>query len=199
MVRRPLLVGTGNRDKAAELAQLLDGLPWDIKTLRDYLPVPEPIEDGDTFEANALKKARYFCSCFDVWCLADDSGLIADALDGAPGVMSARYAGPDCTYADNNAKLLRALSGQNDEQRRARFVCCAALATPDGLEHCELGIVEGRIADAPRGTNGFGYDPLFIPEGFDQTFGELDPAVKQRISHRARAFRKMRDFLERVS
>lgn len=196
MAERVLLIGSGNRDKAAELASLLDGLPWVVRSLRDYEPVEEPEEDGATFAENALKKARYYGQRFGVACVADDSGLAVDALDGAPGVYSARYAGEDCTYADNNAKLLRALDGLPPAKRTARFVCCAALLFEDETVRLETGTVEGRIADACRGDSGFGYDPLFIPEGHSQTFAEMAPADKHAISHRGRAFRLVRTYLE---
>ena len=197
MASRPLLIGSGNRDKAAELAELLAGLPWEVKSLADFPTVPEPVEDGMTFEANALKKARYFCRRFNVPCVADDSGLQVDALDGAPGVFSARYAGEECTYADNNAKLLSALKDVPKEKRTARFVCCAAYVDPQRRTQVEMGVVEGRIALENRGDNGFGYDPLFIPDDADgRTFAEMSTAEKQAISHRGRAFRKIRDYLE---
>ena len=192
----PLLIGSGNIDKAAELAHLLEGLPWAVRSLRDYPKITEPEEDADTFEGNALKKARYYSEAFQVCCVADDSGLVVDALGGAPGVFSARYAGEGCTYADNNTKLLEALRDVPEPHRTARFVCCAAFVALDGSTHTELGTVEGLIALACRGPNGFGYDPLFIPEGHAATFGELDPACKHAISHRGRAFRKIRGYLE---
>ena len=195
-MKEVLLIGSGNKDKTAELAGLLAGLPWEIKCLADFPQIPEPTEDGDTLEANALKKARYYGSRFDVSCVADDSGLSVDALDGGPGVLSARYAGATCTYADNNAKLLEALEGVAEQDRAARFVCCAAFVDRAGESHIAIGTVEGRIAIKPRGNNGFGYDPLFIPDGHDKTFGELDKRMKQHISHRARAFRELRAYLE---
>lgn len=192
----PLLIGSGNRDKALELAQFLTGLPWELKYLDDFPEVPPPEEKGETFQANAVTKARYYGTRFGVWCVADDSGLVVDALDGEPGVRSARYAGDGCTYADNNVKLLAGLDGVPEPERTARFVCTAAVADPAGRAHVEAGEVEGRIALACRGTNGFGYDPLFIPRGFSQTFGEMDPDQKQIISHRAWAFKKLRAYLE---
>ncbi|MBI4559312.1 MAG: RdgB/HAM1 family non-canonical purine NTP pyrophosphatase [Candidatus Hydrogenedentes bacterium] len=192
---RTLLIATGNRDKAAEWIALLSGLPWEIRSLADFLTMAAPVEDGATFEDNALLKARHYCRKFAMPCLADDSGLVVDALDGAPGVHSARYAGEAGNYSANNEKLLNALAGVPDAERSARFVCCAALAEPDGHNHVEIGTVEGRIALGSGGRHGFGYDPIFIPDGYQETFGELDPAVKQRISHRAEAFRKMREYL----
>ena len=194
---RILLIGSGNRDKAAELASLLDGTAWTVRTLADVPPVEEPEETEDTFEGNALLKARYYGHRCSLACVADDSGLEVDALGGAPGVFSARYAGENCTYADNNAKLLSALAGKSLAERRARFVCCAAFVDVDGTEHIELGTSEGIIASEARGSNGFGYDPVFIPSGFDQTFGELHPLVKAGVSHRGEAFRKMGEYLAR--
>lgn len=191
----PLLIGSRNRKKAAELAELLAGLPWDVKSLADFFPVPEPVEDGATFEENAVEKAVYYADRLCVWCVADDSGLVVDALGGAPGVYSARYAGPGCNDADNNAKLLAALADVPDPLRTARFVCCAVVARPGGEPHLEKGVVEGRVGFECRGRLGFGYDPLFIPEGNDKTFGEMTLAEKHAISHRGRAFRKLRDYL----
>ncbi len=195
---KTLLIGSGNLDKAAELAELLHGLPWEVRSLRDYPSVPEPIEDGHTFEENAILKARYYSASFGVPCVADDSGLVVDALGGAPGIYSARYAGPDCTYADNNRKLLGALAQVPMHERTARFVCCAAFINGSGFAHTETGTVEGRIAEACRGDKGFGYDPLFLPEGFDVTFGELSGDQKAAISHRGRALRKLKTFLEQL-
>lgn len=193
----PLLIGTQNKGKAAELAALLKGLPWHVRTLADYPPVPDPIEDGDTFEANAIKKARCFSQAHGVACVADDSGLAVDALAGAPGVYSARYSGPGATDVSNNAKLLDALRDVADAERTARFVCCVAFLRPgDSQCHIETGAVEGRIAFEPRGSNGFGYDPLFIPNGCFITFGEIDPEQKLLLSHRGNALRKLRIYLE---
>lgn len=197
---KTLLIGSGNRDKAAELEGLLQGTAWEVKTLRDFPPVAEPEETETTFEGNALLKARYYGAAFKVACVADDSGIEVDALDGAPGVYSARYAGENCTYDDNNRKLLDALKDVPLAKRRARFVCCAAFVDEDGTEHIELGTVEGIVAPAARGSNGFGYDPVFIPSGFEQTFGELNPLVKSSVSHRGEAFSKMSAWLaERVA
>jgi len=191
-----LLIGSGNRDKARELAALLEGLPWEVRSLADYPAVPEPEETGQTFEENALLKARYYRDKFEVTCVADDSGLEVDALDGAPGIYSARYAGDGCTYDDNNSKLLAALEGKPWHERTARFVCCAAFAPLAGPEHTVRGTVEGHIAVAPQGSRGFGYDPLFVPEGEGQTFAEMKPEDKHAISHRGRAFRALREHLE---
>jgi XTP/dITP diphosphohydrolase len=191
-----LLLGTTNTHKAAELREILAGLPWEVRCLADHPALPEPGETGHTFEENARLKASYYCHATGWCCAADDSGLVVDALDGAPGIYSARYAGPGSTDDDNNRRLLNELAMVPEAQRTARFVCCAAFVHPDGGSHVETGAVEGRIALEPRGQTGFGYDPLFIPEGYDQTFAELGALVKQRISHRARAFQRLRQYLE---
>ena len=196
---RVVLIGSNNPDKAVELRELLRDTPWEVKTLAEFHALAEPKETESTFAGNALLKARYYAGRLGVACVADDSGLEADALEGAPGVYSARYAGRDCTYDDNNRKLLTALAGVPEAERTARFVCCAALVDGQGREHVECGTVEGRIAPECRGTHGFGYDPLFIPQGFEQTFGEMDPEAKSRISHRGRAFRKLREHLAAIA
>ena len=192
-----LLLGSSNLDKARELAELLQGMQVILKTLQEFEPLDEPVEDGQTFEENALLKARYYCERLKVPCVADDSGLAVDVLNGEPGIYSARYAGENCGYQDNNRKLLTALEGLPMDQRTAHFVCCAAYAAPSGETHVEKGIVEGHIAGQACGTNGFGYDPLFIPTGYESTFGELPPALKHEISHRARAFAKLKAYLEK--
>ncbi len=193
---RPLLIGSKNKDKARELEALLEGLPWKVRRIEDYPETPRPVEDGDTFEANALKKAAYYGERFGVACVADDSGLAVDFLDGAPGVFSARYAGEACGYASNNAKLLAALAGAPWPERTARFICCAAIVFPDGASHVEMGAVEGHITIEAFGENGFGYDPIFVPAGQERTFAEMPPAQKRKLGHRGRAFRKMRAYLE---
>ncbi len=197
---RVLLIGSGNRDKSRELRELLKDTGWVVKDLRDYPEIDEPIEDADTFEGNALLKARYYGDRFKVACVADDSGIQVDALNGAPGVYSARYAGEECSYDDNNEKMLRELTDVADDKRTARFVCCAAYYDPtDGESFTEFGTGEGRIASEQRGANGFGYDPLFIPKDHDRTFGELPPATKHAISHRGEAFGKMAQRLVALS
>lgn len=197
--RRRLLIATTNRGKVAELARLFT----DFETLEvvgpDAVgPLPEVVEDGDTFEANAVKKARSIAAATGLMTLADDSGLEVDALEGAPGVYSARYAGEGARDADNNAKLLAALDGVPDEARGARFRCVLAVVDPERAS-AELlvtqGAVEGRIGHAPRGRGGFGYDPLFVVAGGERTMAELAPEEKERVSHRAEASRAMRDAL----
>ena len=196
MVLPPLLIATGNAHKFGEIAALLHGVPWRLKSLREFPPCDAPEENGDSFEANALIKARAYAGRFGIACVADDSGLVVDALDGAPGIFSSRYAGDACTDADNNSKLLRELHDVGDTLRSGRFECCCAFIIPNQSPHVEFGSVQGRIARAPSGSSGFGYDPLFIPSGYDRSFGDLDPGVKAEISHRAQAFRKLRAYLE---
>jgi non-canonical purine NTP pyrophosphatase (RdgB/HAM1 family) len=192
-----LLIATQNAHKAGEIHRFLAGLSISIESLADYPTIDAPHEDQITFEGNALLKARFYSEHFNSPCVADDSGIEVDALEGAPGVFSARYAGDTATDDENNQKLLRMMEGVPGDRRSARFVCCAALVTPAGLKHVVRGTVEGRIAHECRGTNGFGYDVLFIPEGYDETFGVLDPSVKAGFSHRAKAFGLIKQFLER--
>ncbi len=184
-----ILVATRNRHKLAEIMQIFQIAKLQLVAADDIPGLPADVEeDADTFEGNALKKARVLCQASGLWTMADDSGLEVEALGMAPGVYSARYAGEGCDHAANNAKLLRALEGA--ENRRARFRCVIALCAPDGREWSVDGSCEGSILTAPRGVNGFGYDPLFVPEGYDQSFAELDSAVKNRLSHRGHALRK---------
>jgi len=184
-----LLVATRNRHKLEEILQIF-ALPGLTLLAADELPgLPEEVvEDADTFEGNALKKARELCAASGLWTLADDSGLEVGALNNAPGVYSARYAGEPCSYPANNAKLLREMAGVTD--RRARFRCAIALCAPDGREWTVDGSCPGRIIGEQRGAHGFGYDPLFVPDGYDQTFAELDSAAKNLISHRGVALRR---------
>jgi len=193
-----LLVATTNPGKLRELERLFAGLDVDLLSLRDVGEVPEVVEDLDTFEGNARKKAREIAEATGLPTLADDSGLEVDALDGAPGVWSARYSGEGATDRSNNDKLLGSLDDVPDERRTARFRCALALCDPTGPlegEHVEHGTCEGVIARAPRGENGFGYDPLFVLEGGDLTLAEVGPEEKARVSHRARAAARMRTFL----
>ena len=183
-----LLVATRNRHKLAEIRAIL-GLPGVELVGADEIPrLPDVVEDAPTFEGNALKKACTLCRASGLWTLADDSGLEVDALGGAPGVHSARYAGAPASYSANNAKLLAALAGAAD--RRARFRCVLALCAPDGRTWMVEGRCEGRINNQPRGAGGFGYDPLFVPDGHDSTFAELPAAVKNGLSHRGMALRQ---------
>lgn len=196
MMTKRLLLGSGNADKRRELQTLLLNSGWEVLSLSDFREIPEPVEDGDTFEGNALLKARYYSEQFELPCVADDSGIEVRALDGAPGVYSARYAGESCSYEDNNRKLLKELERLNAEDRAARFVCCAAFVDPvTGESFTETRVCAGSVATAPKGENGFGYDPLFIPDGENQTFGEISPERKHAISHRGQAFRALSERL----
>lgn len=199
---RRLVVATGNAHKLDEIRAILSErhhLDVELVSMRD-LDVPEPVEDGATFEANALIKARACVRATGLASLADDSGLEVDALGGAPGVHSARYAGEPSDDAANNAKLVAALADVPPERRTARFVCAAALVTPEGLEHVRFGTMSGRVIDTPRGEHGFGYDPYFVSDaaGGERTNAELTPAEKQAISHRGAAFRALRPVLQQV-
>ena len=194
-----LLIATRNTGKVREFAELLAGLPLRLRHLDEFTDIAEAEETGATFAENAALKARFYSRLTGLPALADDSGLEVDALGGAPGVYSARYAGAAATDAERNTKLLDELSRSHDHSRRARFVCVVAFASAasDALELFE-GVCEGRIAPSPRGTGGFGYDPLFIPDGYDETFGELSAEIKNRLSHRARALAAAARFLRRT-
>lgn len=182
---RTLLAATGNRHKVVEIREILGPHGIQVLGAGDVGGIPEVIEDGATFAANAAKKAREVAVATGRWVLADDSGLCVDALGGAPGVQSARYAGEPSDDKRNVAKLLQALDGVR--QRRARFECVVAVAGPSGVIGTASGAVHGRIIAAPRGANGFGYDPVFVPDGHELTFAELAADVKNGMSHRATA------------
>jgi len=204
-----IVIASGNTHKAEEIQALL-GDDFECRTLKDYPDAPEVEEDAATFAGNAVKKALSLVDWLkhnedfaEGWVLADDSGLEVDALDGAPGVRSARYASSttDGNSPDeaNNAKLLTALDGKPEHQRTARFRCVLALARAGAYGQPELfeGTCEGHIAEAPAGSEGFGYDPLFVPENFVDTFGTLGAEIKGMLSHRAAALRKLKAWLER--
>lgn len=180
-----LVIATRNRHKLDEIRAIFAFKHLDISSALDVPHVPDVEETGTTFEENAMLKARALATATGQWALGDDSGLEVDALDGAPGVYSARFAGEPVNYAANNEKLLRLLDGATN--RRARFRTVLALASPAGACHTVEGRCEGRIIAELRGGQGFGYDPLFIPDGETLTFAEMPPEQKNRISHRARA------------
>jgi XTP/dITP diphosphohydrolase len=183
-----LVLGTANRKKGRELADLFGPLGIQVRTLADFGPLDPVAEDGQTFTENARLKATGYARLLHQWVLADDSGLAVDALDGAPGVYSARYSGPDATDVLNNQRLLRELAEVPWERRSARFVCHMALSDPGGVVRAESeGACRGRIIFEPRGPHGFGYDPLFEVAEYHRTFAELGPVVKSVLSHRARA------------
>ena len=186
-----IVAATGNKHKVDEYRQLLDGQNIEIKSLLDYPAYPEPEENGNSFKENASIKALAACKYCDVPAFADDSGLEVAALGGRPGIHSSRYAATD---AERIAKLLDELKGVPD--RSARFVCVIAIAANGEVIETFEGEIKGKILEAPRGANGFGYDPVFQPEGFDKSFAELTPEEKNRISHRARAYAKAVEFVE---
>jgi XTP/dITP diphosphohydrolase len=197
---RPLLLATQNKGKLVELRQMLADLPLIISDLGSF-PTIRPIpETGKTFAENASLKAMGYATQAKLLTLADDSGLEVDALNGAPGVLSARY-GPDAASdADRTSKLLAELSNLPVEARTARFVSVIAIAEDGGeVINLSTGTCEGRIAETPKGSNGFGYDPIFIPNGSNRTFGELQPEVKNRISHRAKALAQVREFIRTLT
>lgn len=183
-----LLIATRNQHKLGEIRAILAPHDATCVGLDEFPDAPEVVENGDTFEANAILKATTLARFTGLWTLADDSGLEVDALGGAPGVRSARYAGEPSNDAANNRKLLTVLGHRSD--RGARFRCAIALADPAGHVRTVSGTCPGVILTVPRGQEGFGYDPLFVPEGGDLTFAELDAATKNRISHRARALQQ---------
>jgi XTP/dITP diphosphohydrolase len=197
--RPRLLLASANQGKLRELRTILHGLPVELVGLTEVgrADPPEVEETGDTFLANALLKARAYAAWAGLAAVADDSGLEADALGGAPGVRSARYAGPGASDQVNLDKLLAELAGVPPERRTARFRCVAALHDPaTGREDHAEAAWEGRILDAPRGTGGFGYDPVFLPDGWDRTSAEVDQATKDAASHRGKAFRALRPAIE---
>ena len=196
-----LVLATSNPGKVSELREMLAELPIQLKDLKAFPGIRDVDETGTTFQENAVLKARGFAIQTKELCLADDSGLEVEALGNAPGVYSARFAGADTGYDVKIPKLLALLDDTGDRARRARFVCVMALADPQGrVIHTANGVCAGTIANRPRGTNGFGYDPIFIPDGFDKTFGELEETTKREISHRGRAarliLRYLLDFME---
>jgi len=193
-----LLIATRNRGKIREIEPLLAEIGW-VPVALDELPgMAEVEETGSTFAENALLKARAAAASSGLPALADDSGLVVDWLQGAPGVRSARFAGEKASDAENNARLLELLAGVPEPARTARFCCAMALVLPDGREWLVEGSCEGIIGREPQGQGGFGYDPIFYLPEFALTMAELEPAAKNRISHRARALARIRDILQQV-
>lgn len=193
-----LLIATTNQGKFAEVQAFLEKLPLKIFSLASRGNWPLIIEDGATFEENALKKARVLAEYSRHVTLADDSGLEVDALHGAPGIYSARYAGEESDDAKNNEKLLYELRNVPEDKRSARFVCVLALCAPDSRSLKELTVresCEGRIAFSPKGNHGFGYDPLFFYPPWGKTFGEIDRETKATVSHRGKALKKLAEML----
>jgi XTP/dITP diphosphohydrolase len=191
-----LVLATANPDKAREISAVLRDAGIAVELLPRPADVPDVEEDGDTLEDNARLKAVALCRATGLPAVADDTGLEVDALDGAPGVYSARFAGETATYADNVAKLLDSLRDVPTERRHARFATVALACWPDGREVAAIGEVDGVIATEARGTGGFGYDPVFVPvEGDGRSFAEMTPTEKHALSHRGRAFRTLADGL----
>jgi len=190
-----LILATGNEHKVEELQEMLKDLDFGITSLKDYPEVGEIIEDGKTFEENALKKARQVFNTTGEWSLADDSGLVVDALNGEPGIYSSRYSGKEKDYAANNEKLLKEMTGVPEDKRSARFVSVMALVGPNGEEYIVKGECEGFITEKLIGNQGFGYDPLFFIPDKKKTMAELSMDEKNEISHRGKALEKMRDLL----
>jgi len=191
-----MVIATRNPGKTAEIRDLLQGFPVRIRNLEDFGPIPEVEEDGKTFEENAYKKASFTARILGLPALADDSGLVVDALDGAPGVLSARYGGIEATDTDRCTKLLNELAGQKD--RRAAFECVISVAMPTGQALTYEARCEGLITELPVGQNGFGYDPVFFYPSLRKTFAELSREEKSRVSHRGKALAELRLEMEKV-
>lgn len=195
-----LLIASGNVKKVVELRRLVAaaGLSLEVVGLGDVATYPEPKEDGDTFEANALLKARAGAAATGLPTLADDSGIEVDALGGRPGPRSARFAGDGATDAQNLQALIQGIRGVPGSGRSARYRCAAAMSMPDGEVVYTEAVCEGTLRTTPAGEGGFGYDPIFVPVGWDVTMAELTDEQKDRISHRGRAFRALLELLERT-
>lgn len=193
---RRLIFATGNEHKMVEIREILGELPVEILSMKDVGIKADIVENGNTFEENALIKAKEVCKLAGEMVLADDSGLEIDYLNGEPGIYSARYMGEDTSYHIKNQNLIDRLEGVPDEKRTARFVCAIAAAFPDGRSFVVRGTIEGIIGYEERGTNGFGYDPIFYLPEYGCTTAELDPEKKNELSHRGKALRLMRGIIE---
>ena len=194
-----IVLATRNRKKVEELARMFAGSAISFRSLDDFPGSPEVIEDGSTFRQNAVKKAVVTARHIGCPAIADDSGLEVAALGGAPGVYSARFAGEDASDRNNVTKVLREMRDIHDVKKRtARFVCCIALALPDGRHKTFTGYAGGAIGKKPKGDNGFGYDPIFIPRGDTRTFAEMSDAEKDALSHRGKAMKKLFEYLQRL-
>jgi XTP/dITP diphosphohydrolase len=191
-----LVIATSNKGKTAEIRELLKGFPLEVKNLDDFGPIPPVVEDGLTFEENAYKKASFTARVLGLPALADDSGLCVQALGGAPGVFSARYAGENATDENRCEALLSEMKGKSD--RNAAFECVLSLAVPTGAALTYAARCEGRIAEKPSGTKGFGYDPIFFYPPLNKTFAQLTPAEKNRVSHRGKALCEFRSEFDKV-
>ena len=194
-----LVIASTNIHKVREFRTLLKpSLRIDLLSLCDYPDYIPPEETGKTFEENATLKACHAAKALNCWVIADDSGLVVPALNGAPGIFSARYAGNDATDLENRKKLIEEMQHLLDEDRQAFYECCIALASPEGLKKCSKGTCEGHILPNEKGGNGFGYDSLFVKHGYSKTFAELGEATKNRVSHRRKALDKILLALESI-
>ena len=192
----PLVIASGNLGKIVEIQELLTGFPVEIKSLADFGPIPEVVEDGETFDDNAYKKASFTAKILGIPALADDSGLVVAALDGAPGVYSARYAGENATDNQRVAKLLKEMQGQTN--RSAAFECVISIAVPSGPALTYEARCEGLIAEKPIGEKGFGYDPIFFYPPLKKTFGQMTIAEKGQVSHRGKALHELKKEFDKV-
>jgi len=193
-----IVLATRNRGKIKEIKRIVGELPISILTIDNFPGCPEVEEEGATFQENAIKKAAAVAAYTGKPSLADDSGLEVYALNNAPGILSSRYSGEGANDGKNIEKLLHEMRPLSDEERKARFVCCLALVYPDGKIEIFTGHVEGRIGREPRGSHGFGYDPLFYPEGYGKTFAEMKAKEKDSLSHRGNALREFQKYLRRI-
>lgn len=192
----PLVIATGNRGKVSEIQELLTGFPIEIKSLDDFGQIPEVEEDGETFDENAYKKASFAAKILGIPAMADDSGLMVEALGGAPGVRSARYAGENATDQQRVAKLLEEMQGQT--HRKAAFECVISIAVPSGPALTYEARCEGLITEHPVGEKGFGYDPIFFFPPLNKTFGQMTIAEKGRVSHRGKALQELKQEFDKV-
>jgi len=191
-----IVLATRNEGKVREFQELLKDFPVEIRCLKDFGPIPEVVEDGATFDDNAYKKAHFTAKVLGLPVIADDSGLVVEALDGAPGVRSARYAGDKATDAENIAKLLKEMEGKAN--RKAAFECVISIAVPSGPALTYEGRCEGEIATEPRGESGFGYDPVFYYPPYGKTFAEIPMADKNKVSHRGQALAEVAEEFDKV-
>lgn len=192
-----ILLATANLHKLREFRDMFKSLTHiELISLHQFTAYCPPEETGATFKENAILKAEHAAIHLNRWVVADDSGLVVPAIGGHPGVRSARYAGEEATDLENRQKLLEAMKHLKDHERAAYFECCLILANPSGVIKCVVAICEGHILNEPRGRHGFGYDPLFVKNDYEKTFAELDESVKNRISHRRKAFDRLSTFLE---
>lgn len=192
---KELLLASNNADKAKEFRAAFAGMAITFRTLHEFPGHPPTVEDADTLEGNAVKKAIEAFARTGIPAVGDDTGLEVHYLNGRPGVYSSRYAGPGATYASNCRLLLREMRGVPERRRGARFRCVLAFTTDGRTAHCVEGVCPGTIIEKARGTNGFGYDPVFVPDGYAVTFAEMDIAVKNSLSHRGRAIMALKDHL----